>query len=94
MEEGPRKSLRYKDLRRLVASVNPFGELLSYFFAAVVKAVDPRGLKSVVLTTSVVNLPDDVTVEVSPLNKRAVIDCADSELEVTTLASVNLHLSR
>ena len=41
-----------------MASVNPFVELFSYFFAAVVKAVDPRGLKSVVLTNPEIRLPN------------------------------------
>jgi len=41
-----------------MASVNPFVELFSYFFAAVVKAVDPRGLESVVLTDPEIRFPD------------------------------------
>ena len=31
-----------------MASVNPFGELFSYFFAAVVEPINPRGLESIV----------------------------------------------
>ena len=41
-----------------MASDNPFVEFFSYFFAAVVKAVDPRGLKSIVLTNPEIRFPD------------------------------------
>ena len=41
-----------------MASVNPFVELFFYFFAAVVEPINPRGLKSIILTNPEIRFPN------------------------------------